>query len=255
MNIRHFSLILGLALAILPACAQDSIKSFKPLEQKTWHYSAGVYYQLGGTSPIPLPASIRKIKSFKPGFGWAVEGLVHRHLKGRWDIAAGLRLEQKTMKTKAETKAYHMEITEDDGGHLEGLWTGPVQTQVKNLYLTIPVLAEYTTKNYRWTFNFGPYISFLLKGGFKGYVEDGYIRTPDETGENVEVTHATYDFADDERTVLFGLQGGATYHINRNLAVNANLAWGLNSIFPSDFKTLTFKLYPIYGQLGLSYNF
>lgn len=262
MNIKILSLFVAVALMGAPAIAQDSIKTeklsvspFQQLEQKTWRFSADVSYLIGGTSPIPLPSSIRKIKSFNPGASFAVEALAHRHLKGRWDLAAGLRLEHKAMKTLAEVKAYHMEITEDDGGHMEGNWTGPVKTNVGNLYLTIPVLAEYTTKNYRWTFNFGPYFSFLLKGKFDGYVEDGYIRTPDELGENVVVTHATYDFADDLRTFAFGLQGGATYHINKHLAVNANLTWGLNGIFPSDFQTLTFDLYPIYGQIGVGYNF
>lgn len=255
MNIKSISLVICLALAGVQLSAQETKSSYAEIEAQPWHYSASISYLIGGTSPVPLPKSIRKIKSFKPGFGFAVEGLAHRHLKGRWDLAAGLRFERKTMTTMAETKNYHMEITEDDGGHMEGGWTGPVQTKVDNYYLTVPILAEYTTQNGRWTVNFGPYFSFLVKGSFSGYVEDGYIRTPDETGENVVVTHATYDFADDLRTFAWGLQGGVSYHVNKHLAVNANLTWGLNSIFPSDFKTLTFNLYPIYGQIGIGYHF
>mgnify|MGYP003547469596 FL=1 len=34
-----------------------------------------------------------------------------------------------------------------------------------------------------------------------------------------------------------------------------NLQWGLNGIFPSDFESVTFDLYPIYATLGFSYVF
>lgn len=222
---------------------------------KGWEVSLGAGVEIGGTSPLPLPRSIRKINSFRPRLNLQIEGAAHKHFDKHWGISLGLRLETKGMKTDADVKNYHMEITEDDGGHMEGGWTGPVITKTRLTYVTIPVLATYTFNNDRWTVNAGPYFSVLVDGDFSGYVHDGYIRTPDETGENVDVTHATYDFHNDLRRFQWGLQVGGSFRAYKHLYVNANLDWGLNGIFPSDYKTITFALYPIYGTLGFSYLF
>ena len=40
-----------------------------------------------------------------------------------------------------------------------------------------------------------------------------------------------------------------------HLAVNANLSWGLNDIFVSSFKTVSFNMYPIYLNFGFGYLF
>jgi len=244
---------------------------------KGWSISLGASAEIGGISPIPLPRSIRKLNSFNPLLNLSVEGAAHKRFTPHWGLSLGLRFETKGMKTDATVKNYHMRITETtqitatDGSTstkeqtMEGGWTGPVVTKARNTYLTIPVLATYTFSNDRWTLNAGPYFSILLSGEFEGNVYDGYIRTSgnqdgkeyiaDELGENVSVTYATYDFADDMRRFAWGLQVGASFRAYKHLYVNANLDWGLNSIFPKDFKTITFKMYPIYGTLGFSYQF
>ena len=52
-----------------------------------------------------------------------------------------------------------------------------------------------------------------------------------------------------------GHAGGRNVQGLQALAVTANLTWGLNGIFPSDFTSVTFALYPIYGTLAFSYIF
>lgn len=220
-----------------------------------WHVSLGAGFEIGGAAPLPLPRSIRHINNYRPRLNLLLEGAAHKRLNNHWGISLGLRLETKGMRTDADVKNYHMQITEDDGGHMEGGWTGPVITKVRLTYATIPLLATYTFPNDRWTVNAGPYFSVLIDGDFSGFVHDGYIRTPDELGENVSVTHATYDFHDDLRRIQWGLQLGGSFRAYKHLYVNANLDWGLNGIFPSDYKTITFALYPIYGTLGFSYLF
>lgn len=69
------------------------------------------------------------------------------------------------------------------------------------------------------------------------------------------MSHATYDFSNDLRRFQWGMQVGGTFKAYKHLAVTANLTWGLNGIFPSDFTSVTFALYPIYGTLAFSYIF
>lgn len=222
---------------------------------KGWQVAVGAGLELGGASPVPIPRSIRKINSFNPLLNLYLEGTAYKSFTPRWGMALGLRFETKGMKTNANVKNYHMAIIEDDGGHMEGGWNGPVITKYRATYITVPVLATYTFSNPRWMVSAGPYFSLMLNGDFDGYVHDGYIRTPDELGENVNVTHATYDFSNNLRKFQWGLQVGGSFHAYKHLYVNANLDWGLNGIFPSDFKTISFALYPIYGTLGFSYLF
>ena len=258
--------------------AKDTDHNLLRAALRGWRVSLGAGFEIGGTSPLPLPRSIRKINSFKPLLNFYLEGMAYKSFTKNWGMGLGLRFETKGMKTDAKVKNYHMKITETSevtdpitgeketkNQVMEGGWTGSVVTKAHNSYLTIPIVATYTFNNERWMINTGPYFSFLIGRDFSGNVYDGYIRTagnqegkaytPDEEGENVAVTYATYDFSDDMRVFAWGWQFGASYQAFRHFFVNVNLDWGLNSIFPSDFTTITFKMYPIYGTLGFSYRF
>ena len=96
------------------------------------------------------------------------------------------------MKTRANVKNYHMEMTADDGGYMEGAWTGHVMTKYKATYLTIPITLTYDVSP-RWILNTGPYFSLLLEGNFNGEAYDGYIRHHNPTGEKAYVSHAISD--------------------------------------------------------------
>jgi len=55
-------------------------------------------------------------------------------------------------------------------------------------------------------------------------------------------------------TFDFGLHGGGQMKVWKNLAINADLSWGLRPIFPSYFEGTEFKMYNIYGLLGVVYK-
>ena len=223
---------------------------------KGWHLQLGAGFNIGGTAPLPLPAEIRDINSYNPGMNIAVEGMVRKQFgQTPWGMSIGIRLEAKGMKTDATTKNYHMEAVNDDGsGTVIGAWTGKVRTEVDNNYLTVPVLATYQI-NSRWQVSAGTYFSWMFDGKFFGEAHDGYIRDQDPTGDKAEVQSATYDFSGDQRKFHWGLQAGGQFKAYEHLAVFANLQWGMNSIFPSDFSSVTFDLYPIYATFGFNYLF
>ncbi len=224
---------------------------------KGWHLRLGAGFNIGGTAPLPLPREIRAIEGYNPGLNLAIGADVHKQLDraGKWGMMVGLRFESKGMETDARVKNYHMEAVNADGsGRIEGAWTGYVKTKVNNTNLTLPVLATYTF-NDRWRVMAGPYLSYMLSGDFTGEAYDGYIRDQNPTGEKAEVTKATYNFSDDLRRFHWGVQVGGEFKAYKHLAVTANLQWGLNGIFPSDFKSVTFSLFPIYGTIGFAYLF
>ncbi len=223
---------------------------------KGWHVRVGAGVNIGGTSPLPLPREIRSIEGYKPHLNIALEGMAMKSFTGSpWGLAVGLRFEQKGMETKARVKNYHMEAVNEDGsGRINGAWTGHVKTKVDNTYLTVPLLATYRLSD-RWSLAAGLYFSLRTSGEFMGEAYDGYIRDIDPRGEKAEVSLATYDFSSDLRKFAWGVQVGGEFRAYKHLAVTANLQWGLNGIFPSDYESVTFALYPIYATVGFAYVF
>lgn len=248
-----------LVSAIIPANAQDTQeKEHKGLLRSALvglNYKIKAGFNIGGTSPLPLPREIREIRSYNPTLAIAIEGDVCKRFDhSKWGMLIGLRLETKGMKTDARVKNYHMEMTADDGGYMTGAWTGYVKTKVRNTYLSFPVLATCQVSK-RWEVRFGPYFSYVMDRDFSGSAYDGYLRNIDPTGEKAYVTNATYDFSDDLRRFQWGLQLGGEWRAYKHLSLYADIEWGLNSIFPKGFESVTFDMYPIYANLGFAYVF
>ena len=218
---------------------------------------ARVGYSIGGTSPLPLPETIRSIESYNltPSFMVGLDAMLP--LSQKWGVMAGLRFENKGMKAAVTTKAYYMEVVKGDQ-QMAGLFTGQVEQKVKQWMLTIPLQATLKLGS-KVILKGGPYVSFLLKKEFSGIASDGYLRKDGPTGAKImmgdkEGEWATYEFNDDMRSVQFGIGIGADWQVHRHIGLSADLNWGLTGIFPGDFKTVEQTLYPIYGTIGVFYK-
>ena len=219
---------------------------------------ARVGYSIGGTSPLPLPETIRSIESYNltPSFMVGLDAMLP--LSQKWGVMAGLRFENKGMKAAVTTKAYYMEVVKGDQ-QMAGLFTGHVEQKVKQWMLTIPVQATFKLGN-KVMLKGGPYVSFLLNKEFSGIASDGYLRKDNPTGAKIlmgskEGEWATYEFNDDMRSVQFGIGMGADWQVHTRIGLSADLNWGLTGVFPGDFKTVEQTLYPIYGTIGVYYRF
>lgn len=222
-------------------------------------YQVKAGFNIGGTAPIPLPPEIRSIKSYSPNIALAISGEVTKWMgvKKRWGLAIALKLENKSMTTKADVKNYGMQIIGEGGEIVDGMWTGGVKTKVRNSYISLPVLATCKLSE-RWNMKLGPYISYLIDGEFSGYVFEGYLRSGDPTGDKVEFSGgkiANYNFSSHLRRFQWGAQLGAEWRAFKHLNVYGDLTWGLNGIFKKDFTTVKFAMYPIYLNVGFGYMF
>jgi hypothetical protein len=227
-------------------------------ETSDWEYELKAGFNIGGASPIPLPVEIRSIDNYNPLFNGSLEGSA-THWFGtsmKWGASAGLKIENKGMKTGATVKNYSMEII-DGGSRISGYWTGFVHTKYSTSMVSIPIMANYRF-NSRWKVRAGVYASYLFNKEFSGHVKDGYLREGTPIGEKLEFTDgktATYNFDKDLRPFQWGFQIGSTWLALHHFTLNADLTWGMNNIFKSDFKTITFKLHPIYLNIGFGYRF
>lgn len=260
MNIKRY--IIGVVAAVFgTAAAMAQVDRSEGIIRSMLH---GVEYEvyaganIGGASPLPLPAEIREINSYNPQLNFHIGANVTKWLdvQKKWGVAVGLRLETKGMETKATVKNYGMAIIQD-GATVSGRWTGRVQTRYHSQQLVVPVTAVFKAHR-RLKVHAGPYLAFAFSNDFDGYVYEGYLRDGDPTGTKWSFegdARASYDFGDDLRHFQWGMQGGVTWTAYKHLLVNANLAWGCNDIFKSSFKTVTFNLYPIYLNFGFGYLF
>jgi len=221
-------------------------------------YELNAGLNIGGASPIPLPAEIREINGYAPRLNLQLGGQVTKWIDRdkKWGVAVGLRFETKGMETKATVKGYGMEIYQE-GKKVAGKWTGKVRTKYHTQQFVVPILAVYRI-NPRWKVSLGPYVAYAFSNDFDGYVYDGYLREGDPTGNKFSFegdSRAIYDFGDDLRKFQWGFQGGASWLAFNRFSLNANLTWGCNDIFNKSFKTVTFNMYPIYLNIGFSYLF
>ena len=132
------------------------VKSNSLLRNYSYYVRGG--YNLGGTAPIGMPATIRTLHSYsvRPNF---ILGFDAFHpFNDSWGIMFGLHFENKGMKTDAGVKNYHMKMKCGDR-ELEGMFTGNVVTKVDQSLATIPIQATYDISE-KVRIKLGPYFSY-----------------------------------------------------------------------------------------------
>lgn len=259
---NKIKIFLGLILLLTSAVvnAQEIIENeaIPPQEKLVFQLRGG--FGIGGFSPIPLPAEIREIEGFNPRLNFNFEGNATYwfiNSQNLFGIRAGLKLENKGMRAESIVKNYGMEIIGDDGNRVSGNWTGKVSTKVQNSYLTLPVTFVYKISK-PWEISGGLFFSYLMDNDFSGYVSEGYLREGGPTGNKIIFegdSEAPYDFSDDLSSFSYGAQVGGSVVVSKHLRVFADFTYGFNDIFKSDFKTITFKMHPIFLNLGFAYTF
>ena len=244
-------------LSSVSISAADGHDGQNDCQHDGWQLKARIGYNIGGTAPLGIPATIRSIEAFHLTPNIMVGADAMLPISSRCGALAGLYIENKGMDAEVTTKAYRMKLKMDDD-ELEGVYTGHVRQKVRPWMVTVPVQLTYQISP-ALLLKAGPYVSLLFDKDFYGTASDGYLRKDNPTGPKVvmgteENQWATYDFPDDMRSVQFGVAVGADWQFYRQFGLSVNLSWGLTGMMKSDFKTVEQTLYPIYGQIGFFYR-
>ncbi|HEY9551960.1 MAG TPA: porin family protein [Prevotella sp.] len=216
-----------------------------------------VGYSIGGTAPIGLPATIRKLNSYDLRPNLMLGVIAHKPLYQKLGVAVALRFENKAMTEDANVKNYHMEMVRG-GETISGMFTGDENTKVEQWMFTLPVQATLAL-NDKLHLRLGPYISYLVSRNFSGYAHDGYLRVDNPTGAKVELgsdvsTRGNYDFSEHMRRVQWGIGAGVDWTVYRHWGVYGELNWGLTGVHHSHFKTIEQTLYPIFATIGITHK-
>ncbi len=241
-------------LAAAMACAFAAAGAHGIFENLAYNLRLG--YSVGGTAPLGMPASIRKLNSYTLTNNLQLGIDARRSFNAKWGVMAGLRFENKGMDEDAKVKNYYMKLVRG-GQELEGRFTGDVTTRVTEWMFTVPVEATFTTG--KFTLKAGPYLSYVHSRSFTGYAHNGYLRVGNPTGAKVTIgdtpdTKGSYDFSGDMRKWQYGINLGADWYFHKKTGVYADINWGLNGVHRSSFKTIEQTLYPIFGTVGVVYK-
>ncbi|MDR1859916.1 MAG: PorT family protein [Bacteroidales bacterium] len=224
-----------------------------PATAQHWDGNILVGYNIGGSTPTPMPAEIRSI-NYAPDLWSPNVGVeVVCWLNDKWGIAMQVACEHKGFAVDSRVKSLYTEIIMNDGSVQSGNFTGENSTRINNTWLTAPLKVVYSASE-RWSSYAGVYIAYLLRPQFTGAASDGYMRRGAPTGEKVEVVDATFDFSDSQNRFDYGLLLAERWHLNGKMALVGQLSYGLRPLFPDSFSAMPFKMYNIYGTLGLCYK-
>ncbi|MGL4229363.1 MAG: porin family protein [Tannerellaceae bacterium] len=243
-----------LCIAITALVATQQTKAQESF--KKWEYKVFAGQNFGGTTPLPLPAEIRKINYYHPLFAPTLDFHITRWFNPQWGLTAGIGIDIKGMSISADVLYMQTKLTVGEGtntGIFSGTFSGKNKTRAKNGYITVPVLASFKP-NPKWEFGLGVYTAFLQDAQFEGSAYEGYIRSGGPTGDKIQVDEATFDFSDEVKKVDFGFQANADWNFTRKMFLAGQLTWGVVPIFPSNFDGISYKMYNIYFMLGLGYR-
>lgn len=248
----------NLLLALLILCLPGIVRA-NPIERlhaKGWEFEVRAGFNLGGVSPIPLPAEIRSIDRFSPKFNGQLELVAINWMQEHIGLSMGLRFEQLGMKSEAQVKNYQMELAEN-GMVTKGTWTGHVESNFSGSYLTLPIQMLYRF-NSAVQFSGGLFLSYMFDGDFSGFVYDGYFRRGSSTGEKIQFgkdPKTPYSFKDHLAPFVVGMQLGGCAQVYRGFLVFVDLKYGFNSIFKSGFTAMPGAMHTLYLGAGFGYRF
>lgn len=214
----------------------------------------GAGYNIGATTPLGLPASIREIGGYSPGADFNVGVYASRMIADRWGIGLGVVYDRKGMQASITTRNYHLTMNITDGdeiGTKTGYYTGKIKNKTELGYLSVPVYAVFRPSD-KWEFTGGVYFAAALSRSFIGNVSEGKMRE-DPLHPAIGITRAEYDYSSDIRKFDTGITIGANRRIYRGLGVKASMQWGLISVLDPSTRKIDMNTYNVYLNLGLTY--
>jgi hypothetical protein len=221
-------------------------------ETKRVNFSVIAGYNIGATTPVPIPAEVREVISYQSQFNPQLGVNVNYKLNRHYGIASGLAIERKSMNVSSRVK-YMLTNIEIDNDFVTGYFVGENTTNSDNVYLTMPVYGNFAFSE-RWNFKLGVYTAMALSTKFKGSVSDGYIRIDTPLGQKQEIDKATFDFSKDAQDYDFGLSVKGEYKTKKSLGIFSSVGWGLIPYFKNGASPTNLAMRNFFGTIGIMYR-
>ncbi len=218
-------------------------------------FSYGIKGGISLGTPIgPAPKSETLKASGTPGIGPNLGIFARYDFKKKWGFQAEFYYTQKKGKFITplvdQQYTYEQEIVLPDTtvvAYVETVFNGKATGKFDNRYLEMPILGFYQFSD-RFSLTFGPYISYLLRGGNSG-VADGNVGFGD--------LPVVEDFDESEEIAKwdYGVATGVRYETKRGVNYQLLITTGLTSIYKDSYVLTEDLIRNLYLQLTAGYRF
>jgi len=243
-------------IAILALLALATATSMHASVLDSLWVDARLGYIVGGTIPTHMGKEIRGINSFNPGLNFSIAIESTLPMGNNWAIHSGLRFELGSMDVDSRVKNYDIEVVRGEES-LDGIFVGNVRIKTTQRRITLPIQAQYDFSR-EFKLRGGLFMGWLTSRKFWGWAYDGYLREGTPVGAKIEMGHdpgdrGDFDFDKNMRHMQWGIDVGADWQFHHRWGLYAELTYGLNGLFKSDFHSVQ-TLRPMYGSLGILYR-
>ncbi len=217
----------------------------KKAERKAFTWQAFAGLNLGASTPIPTPKSVKEIYAWYPNSNPSVGVTVLYRFKGskRHGLGASLLAERKSF--SATTRLEGFKIGEGAASTI----SGNQRTAFEARYLTLPIFYNVSLAKQRINLYTGVYTSLLLKSDFKIILDTA----PESLDEK---TFIRKRFDNIVSPIDVGFYLGADFFITSYLGFTMRISTGLTSATKDDFAKMSgYNLHNLYTFLGVTYRF
>lgn len=224
-----------------------------------WELNSSVLFNVGAMAPIPVPSPVKHIYTWYPNINPALNFTITRWMNSNWGLTTGITLEVKSFEATTKIENMDINVVSDDESGLGGHFTGFSNTDIKNNYFTIPLMATWRTNNQKLNLNFGLYGSFLMKGHFRQIIDGNlHVETIDKAviddPYDLDMDMSKFDFDDRISNYDFGVRFDAEYYFTDRLSGIVGLRFGFTNTMKSSFDYMKYKMYNMFGCFGIGYR-
>jgi hypothetical protein len=137
------------------------------------------------------------------------------------------------------------------GGYEESViktfFTGTAEGKFDNQYLEWPIYLEYKVGKKVWATG-GVYFAYM-------FATATYANGEGTVGYSPTIVTRSIPFDKELKKFDFGLSLGAAYKNGGRFSFDANMTYGITSIFKKSYKTIQYPINNFYFQFGVMYNF
>lgn len=224
-----------------------------------WELKTAILFNIGAMAPIPVPSQVKHVYTWYPNINPSLNFTITRWMNNNWGLTTGVALEVKSFEATTKIENMDINVVSDDGSGLGGHFTGYSNTDIKNNYFSIPLMASWRTNNHRLNLNFGLYGAFLMKGHFRQIIDGNlHVETIDKAvidkPYDLEMDMSKFDFDDRISNYDFGLRVDAEYYFTERLSGMVGLRFGFSNTMKSSFDYMKYSMYNMFGCFGVGYR-
>jgi hypothetical protein len=210
--------------------------------------------KLGGNIGAPIPfGNIPEGATGAPIVGLNLGSWISYHFNPKLSIKLEFCYSVKGASFKTPLDSiYYEDISNRPGGGgivdtFKTYFTGKAEGKFDNQYLEWPLYMQYRVSK-RILLTGGVYFAYM-------FATATYADGEGTVGYSPTIVTRTIPFDKELNKFDFGIRFGAAYTNSGKFIIDANLSYGIPSIFKKSYKTIDYPINNIYFQFGVMYNF